>query len=124
MTTTAEVPQHMAALASANRIRMYRAEVKRELAALPRLAGLLAVAELVERTPDGEPDLRTMLLFDAVMACNLMGRQHTRRLFNKLTLSERVTLGGMTDRQRGVFCAHVRGLRGTVMVADLAGSST
>ena len=91
-TATAPAPQHMRALAQANRVRLTRAELKRQVA-----DGELTVAEVVLDSPW---EAGSMAIADLLMSQHRWGRTRCRRLLASLPMSETKTVGSMTDRQR------------------------
>lgn len=90
----------MAALARANEIRIARAELKRKVA-----AGQLSAAEVIERCP---PEARSMGLGDLLVSQRRWGQIRTRRLLVQVGLSERKTVGSLTDRQRRLLAELLR----------------
>lgn len=88
----ARAPQHMQALAHANRVRLARAELKRQIA-----EGELTVAEVVIAQPW---EAESMTIADLLMSQHRWGRTRCRRFLAALPMSETKPLGSMTDRQR------------------------
>ena len=91
-TATARAPQHMRALARANRVRLARAELKRQVA-----EGELTVAQVVLECPW---EAESMAIADLLMSQHRWGRTRCRRFLAALPMSETKTIGTMTDRQR------------------------
>jgi hypothetical protein len=99
--TAAAAPQHMRALAQANRVRLARAELKRQVA-----DGERSVAEVVLDAPW---EAESMTLADLLMSQHRWGRTRCRRFLSSINLSETKTIGSMTERQRRAFAAKVEG---------------
>ena len=98
---TARAPQHMQALARANRVRLARAELKRQVA-----EGELSVAEVVLECPW---EAESMSIADLLMSQHRWGRTRCRRFLAQLPMSETKTIGSMTLRQRTTLAARLRG---------------
>ena len=94
-------PQHMRALEHANRVRLARAELKRQVA-----DGALSVAEVVSRCPW---EAESMTIADLLMSQHRWGRTRCRRFLTSLQMSETKTIGSMTDRQRATLVARLNG---------------
>lgn len=84
-------PQHIAALRRANRIRAYRAEVKRAIA-----EGRLAVSDVFD-----DEDMAAMPLLEALLAQHRWGLHRAQRLMRDVGIGETVKVGRLTERQRG-----------------------
>jgi hypothetical protein len=91
-TATAPAPQHLRALAQANRVRLARAELKRQVA-----EDEISVAEVVLSCPW---EAESMAIADLLMSQHRWGRTRCRRFLAALPMSETKTIGSMTDRQR------------------------
>jgi hypothetical protein len=87
----------MRALDVANAVRSGRAVLKRRVA-----AGKLDAAEVILRCPS---EARTMVLHDLLMAQHHWGRVRSRRLLSAIPISDRKTIGSMTERQRRTVAA-------------------
>ncbi len=98
-TTTA--PQHMRALDRANRVRLARAELKREIA-----DGSRTVADVVTESPW---ESESMTISDLLMSQHRWGRTRCRRFLKEVPMSENKTIGSMTDRQRSQLAARLNG---------------
>jgi hypothetical protein len=85
-------PQHLKALEQANRVRLARAELKRQVAAAETTA-----AEVVLECPW---QASSMELSDLLMSQRRWGRARCRRLLLSLGLPENKHLGTLTPRQR------------------------
>ena len=97
----AHAPQHMQALAQANKVRLARAELKRQVA-----DGELSVADVVLDCPW---ESESMTIADLLMSQHRWGRTRCRRFLGAIPMSERKTIGSMTDRQRRELAARLRG---------------
>jgi hypothetical protein len=95
----ATTPQHMRALAHANRVRLARAELKREVA-----AGNAEVAEIVRTCPW---EAGTMTVGELLRSQRRWGRARARKFLFSLALNENRELGRLTERQRGVLAAEL-----------------
>jgi hypothetical protein len=100
-TATAPAPQHMRALAQANRVRLARAELKRQVA-----EGELDVAEVVLECPW---EAESMSIADLLMSQHRWGRTRCRRFLASIPMTETKTVGSMTDRQRNALAAQLHG---------------
>src|SRR5215208_5006281 len=96
-TATAPAPQHMRALARANRVRLARAELKRQVAEAE-----LTVADVVLDCPW---EAESMAIADLLMSQRRWGRTRCRRFLSALPMSETKTIGSMTERQRRELAA-------------------
>src|SRR3954453_15127222 len=100
-TATAPAPQHMRALAQANRVRLARAELKRQVA-----EGETSVAEIVLERP-GAGGGRTIA--GLWMSQHRWGRPRCRRFLASIPMLETKTIGSMTDRQRHALAGQLNG---------------
>ena len=98
---TAPAPQHMRALAQANKVRLARAELKRQVA-----DGELTVAGVVLDCPW---QAESMAIADLLMSQHRWGRTRCRRFLGSIPMSETKTIGSMTDRQRRELAARLGG---------------
>lgn len=94
---TATTPQHIRALEQANRVRLARAELKRQVA-----EGETTVAEVVRTCPWA---VERMAIAELLLSQHRWGRQRCRRFLAQFPLSETKTVGSMTDRQREALAA-------------------
>src|SRR3954453_1543534 len=104
MGTTATAPappQHMQALAQANRVRLARAELKRLVA-----EGEANVAEIVLTCPW---EAESMTIADLLMSQHRWGRSRCRRFLTSIPMTETKTIGSMTMRQRNELAARLSG---------------
>jgi len=96
--------QYMRALERANEVRLARAELKRKVA-----AGAVDVADVVLECPW---EAQSMAVSDLLTSQRRWGHTRCRKLLAQVPLSERKTLGSMTDRQRrtlaGLLCGGTR----------------
>ena len=100
-TATAPAPQHMRALARANRVRLARADLKRQVA-----EGEISVAEVVLTCPW---EAESMSISDLLLSQHRWGRTRCRRFLASIPMSETKTIGSMTDRQRHALAAMLGG---------------
>src|SRR5829696_7553404 len=100
-TATAPAPQHMQALAQANRVRLARAELKRQVA-----EGEATVAEIVLACPW---EAESMAIADLLVSQHRWGRERCRRFLGALRISETKTIGSMTERQRNELALKLSG---------------
>jgi hypothetical protein len=91
-TATAPAAQHMRALAQANRVRLARAELKKQVA-----EGEACVADVVLECPW---QAESMTISDLLMSQHRWGRTRCRRFLASIPMSETKTIGTMTERQR------------------------
>jgi len=98
---TAPAPQHMQALAQANKVRLARAELKRQVG-----DGELSVADVVLRCPW---EAESMAISDLLMSQHRWGRTRCRRFLGSIAMNETKTIGTMTDRQRRELAARLTG---------------
>jgi hypothetical protein len=87
----------MRALARANHIRLRRAELKRGVA-----AGKIDVAEVIVYCPW---EANGMAVADLLISQRRWGETRSHKLLAQLPVSEKKTVGSMTDRQRRVLAA-------------------
>ena len=84
--------QHMQALAQANKVRLARAELKRQVG-----VGELSVADVVLECPW---EAESMAIADLLMSQHRWGRTRCRRFLGSVSMNETKTIGSMTERQR------------------------
>ncbi|MBA2240784.1 MAG: hypothetical protein H0W09_06010 [Solirubrobacterales bacterium] len=87
-------PQHIQALARANRVRLARASLKRQVA-----GGTVEVARVVRECPW---EAETMSVGELLRSQQRWGRTRSRKFLSDLELSENRQLGRLTARQRNV----------------------
>jgi hypothetical protein len=100
-TATAPAAQHLRALAQANRVRLARAELKRQVA-----EGETSVADVVLNCPW---EAESMTISDLLTSQHRWGRTRCRRFLASIPMSETKTVGTMTDRQRRALAAMLEG---------------
>ena len=98
---TAPAPQHMRALQQANRVRLARAELKRQVT-----DGETSVAHVVLECPW---EAESMAIADLLMSQHRWGRTRCRRFLASIPMSETKTVGSMTERQRRALAGRLRG---------------
>ena len=100
-TAMAPAAQHMRALAQANRVRLARAELKRQVAEAET-----SVADVVLSCPW---EAESMTISDLLMSQHRWGRTRCRRFLASIPMSETKTVGTMTDRQRHALAGILAG---------------
>jgi hypothetical protein len=111
VTTIASGPQHMQALAQANRVRLARAALKRAVA-----AGEADAAEVVVNCPW---EVESMGLAELLTAQRRWGRTRARKLLASLALQENKRIGTLTQRQRLLLATELRARRPLVHGAGI-----
>jgi hypothetical protein len=99
--TLAPDQQHLRALQEANRVRLARAAMKREIA-----AGHLSAAEVILSCPW---QAQSMSISDLLMSQKRWGRARCRRLLMSIGVPENKAVGTLTERQRVALAAMLRG---------------
>ncbi len=98
-------PQYMRALERANQVRLARAELKRRVA-----IGEIDAAEVILDCP-WEAD--SMAVADLLMSQRRWGQTRCRKFLAQIPMSEKKTIGSMTERQRrtlaGMLSSQSRG---------------
>jgi hypothetical protein len=90
-------PQYMRALARANQVRLARAELKRRIA-----TGEVGVSEVILECL-WEAD--SMAVADLLMSQRRWGQTRCRKFLSQIPMSEKKTVGSMTERQRRTLAA-------------------
>jgi hypothetical protein len=90
-------PQHMRALERANEVRLARADLKRRVA-----TGEIDVAEVIL---DCSWEAHSMAVADLLMSQRRWGQTRCRKFLSQIPMSEKKTIGSMTDRQRRTLAA-------------------
>lgn len=90
-------PQHMQALAHANRVRLARASLKRAVA-----AGDVGAAEIVRECPW---EVESMTVGELLRSQRRWGRTRAQKFLFSISLNENRELGRLTARQRNVLVA-------------------
>ena len=85
-------PQYMRALERANQVRLARAELKRRVA-----VGEIPVAEVILECPW---EAESMAVADLLMSQRRWGQTRCRKFLAQVPMSEKKTVGSMTERQR------------------------
>ena len=88
-------PQHMQALARANRVRLARAALKREIA-----AGRRSATQVVRECPW---EAESMTIAELLASQRRWGKARSRKLIVSTGLTETKRLGTLTERQRGLL---------------------
>jgi hypothetical protein len=96
-TASAGSQQHLHALARANRVRLARAELKRQIA-----SSEIAASQVILECPW---EAASMSISDLLMCQRRWGRARCRRLLMSLGVPENKQIGTLTDRQRGALSA-------------------
>jgi len=99
--TATAAPQHMRALRQANRVRLARAELKRQIA-----DGGRSVSDVIVECPW---EAESMAIADLLMSQHRWGRTRCRRFLASMQMSETKTVGTLTDRQRTTLAARLDG---------------
>ncbi len=89
--------QHLRALREANRVRLARAEMKRQVA-----AGNLEAADVILSCPW---QAQSMSISDLLMSQKRWGRARCRRLLLSIQVPENKEIGTLTERQRTALAA-------------------
>jgi hypothetical protein len=87
----------MRALERANKVRLARAELKRMVA-----LGEIDVAEVILDCPW---EAHSMAVADLLMSQRRWGQTRCRKFLTQIAMSEKKTLGSMTERQRHTLAA-------------------
>ena len=90
-------PQYMRALERANQVRLARADLKRRVA-----TGELEVGEVILECPW---EAHSMAVADLLMSQRRWGQTRCRKFLSQIPMSEKKTVGSMTERQRRTLAA-------------------
>jgi hypothetical protein len=90
-------PQCMEALARANKVRLARAALKREIS-----AGRRSITEVIMDSPW---EVESMSLGELLCAQRRWGRARSRKLLSSTALNEGKRVGTLTERQRRILVA-------------------
>ena len=90
-------PQYMRALERANQVRLARADLKRRVA-----VSEVGVAEVIMDCPW---EAESMAIGDLLMSQRRWGQTRCRKFLAQVPMSEKKTIGSMTDRQRRTLAA-------------------
>jgi hypothetical protein len=99
----AAMPQHMQALAHANRVRLARASLKREIA-----TGTVDAAEIVQQCPW---EVRSMTVGELLRSQRRWGRTRARKFLFSIAVNENRELGRLTARQRDLLTQELQAKR-------------
>ena len=91
-TVTPAGPQYMRALERANEVRLARAELKRRVA--------MAEIDVSEVILDCPWEAQSMAVADLLLSQRRWGQTRCRKFLAQIPMSEKKTIGSMTDRQR------------------------
>lgn len=94
-------PQHLVALARANRVRLARAALKRNIA-----AGDTTVAEILTEVPE---EVESMAVADLLACQRRWGVTRCRRFLAGSMISETRLVGTLTERQRHELARRLEG---------------
>ncbi len=97
-------PQHMQALEHANKVRLARAALKRNIA-----RGDLDAAEVIRECPW---ETESMTLAELLTSQRRWGRTRSRKFLLALALSENKRLGTLTERQRQLLSGELEAKSG------------
>jgi hypothetical protein len=95
--TVDAAPQHLRALEHANKVRLARAQLKRQIADQE-----LSVVEVIVSCPW---EAESMSISDLLMSQRRWGRARCRRLLVSLGITENKQIGTFTERQRSALAA-------------------
>jgi hypothetical protein len=90
-------PQYMRALERANKVRLARADLKRRIA-----TDEIDVAEVILECPW---EAQSMAVADLLMSQRRWGQTRCRKFLAQVPMSEKKTVGSMTERQRRTLAA-------------------
>jgi len=90
-------PQYMRALERANEVRLARAELKRRVA-----IGEMDAAEVILACPW---EAESMAVADLLMSQRRWGQTRCRKFLAQIPMSEKKTIGSMTERQQRTLAA-------------------
>jgi hypothetical protein len=90
-------PQYMRALERANQVRLARADLKRRVA--------VAEADVAAVIMDCPWEAESMAVGDLLMSQRRWGQTRCRKFLAQVPMSEKKTIGSMTDRQRRTLVA-------------------
>ena len=97
------MPQHMQALAHANKVRLARASLKRDIA-----IGTVDAAEIVRECPW---EVHSMTVGELLRSQRRWGRTRARKFLFSIALNENRTLGRLTARQRDLLAEELEAKR-------------
>jgi hypothetical protein len=94
----------MRALERANEVRLARADLKRKVAMQD-----IPAAQVILHCPS---EAHSMAVADLLMSQPHWGQTRSRKVLAKIPMSEKKTVGSMTDRQRGALAAELSSAQG------------
>jgi hypothetical protein len=104
------MPQHMQALAHANRVRLARASLKRDVA-----TGNVDAAEIVRQCPW---EVESMTVGELLRSQRRWGRTRARKFLFSIAVNENRELARLTSRQRALLAEELEAKRpGSVATA-------
>jgi hypothetical protein len=103
VTTTLTRPQHMEALAEANRRRLYRADLKRRIGCGAR--------DIKDVILSDDPLIETMKVSELLCAQYRWGTSRTERLLRSVAIGYGRTFGQLTWRQRHMIVAALEAIQ-------------
>lgn len=98
---TASAPQHLRALARANRVRLARAALKRAVA-----SDQCSAAEVILDSPW---EAESMSISELLSSQRRWGRTRSRKFIGRLGLTENKKIGTLTHRQRQLLADELNG---------------
>ena len=99
----AAMPQHMQALAHANRVRLARASLKRDVA-----SGAVDAAEIVRECPW---EVHSVTVGELLRSQRRWGRTRARKFLFSIAVNENRPLGRLTARQRDLLVEELEAKR-------------
>ncbi len=99
----AVTPQHMQALAHANRVRLARASLKRDIA-----SGAVDAAVIVRQCPW---EVHSMTVGELLRSQRRWGRTRARKFLFSVAVNENRQLGRLTSRQRDLLAEELEAKR-------------
>ena len=98
-TMSASRPQHMRALERANEVRLARAQLKRRVA-----VGQVGVRDVILECPW---EAESMAVADLLKSQRRWGQTRCHKFLAQISVSERKTIGSLTQRQRMTLAARL-----------------
>ncbi|HXP28922.1 MAG TPA: hypothetical protein VN804_04150 [Solirubrobacteraceae bacterium] len=98
--TIVPAPQYMRALERANKVRLARAELKRKVS-----IDEIDASEVILACPW---EAQSMAVGDLLMSQRRWGQTRCRKFLAQVPMSEKKTIGSMTERQRQTLAAMLR----------------
>lgn len=111
MTTATDRPQPLIALEKANQVRVAHAETKQWIAAgRDAEASRQRASDLLLKT-SSQPHAGSLRVLHMLLAVRGMGMVKTRKILKRHRVHERSVIDDLTDRQRMLLAADLRGAR-------------